>query len=123
MRNPLEAAILGPALVREVYFRVFIGEQGGSMRAALNRQDSFGRISKALRKIHSSYTEPLSVEALAFEAQMSVSSFHAHLKAMTNTPLASSSANDRAVAERFVAYSWLSFLVSFALDPDVLLRS
>ncbi|CAG4897022.1 AraC family transcriptional regulator [Paraburkholderia saeva] len=85
MRNPLEAAILGPALVREIYFRVFIGEQGGSMRAALNREGNFGRISKALRKIHSSYAEPLSMESLAFEAQMSVPSFHAHFKTTTNT--------------------------------------
>lgn len=45
MLNPLEAQILGPALVREIYFRVFLGEQGGSMRAALSRQGNFGRIS------------------------------------------------------------------------------
>jgi len=37
MLNSLDAEILGPALVREIYFRVFMGEQGGSMRAALNR--------------------------------------------------------------------------------------
>lgn len=85
MRSPLEAAILGPALVREIYFRVFVGEQGGSMRAALNREGNFGRVAKALRKIHSSYAEPLSIEALAREAQMSVPSFHAHFKATTNT--------------------------------------
>ncbi|SMG23232.1 AraC family transcriptional regulator [Paraburkholderia susongensis] len=85
MRNPLEAAVLGPALVREIYFRVFVGEQGGSMRAALNRHGNFGRISKALRKIHLSYAEALSVEDLAAEAKMSVPSFHAHFKATTNT--------------------------------------
>jgi AraC-like DNA-binding protein len=85
MRNPLEAAILGPALVREIYFRVFVGEQGGSMRAALSRHGNFGRISKALRKIHLSYAEALSVEDLAAEAKMSVPSFHAHFKATTNT--------------------------------------
>ncbi|WP_250517032.1 AraC family transcriptional regulator [Caballeronia sp. INDeC2] len=85
MRNPLEITILGEALVREIYFRVFIGEQGGSMRAALNRQGNFGRISKALRKIHSSYAEPLSIEDLASEARMSVPSFHAHFRTTTNT--------------------------------------
>lgn len=85
MHDPLEAAILGPALVREIYFRVFIGEQGGSMRDALNRQGSFGRIARALGKIHSCYAEPLSIEALASEARMSVASFHAHFKTTTNT--------------------------------------
>jgi AraC-like DNA-binding protein len=85
MGDPLEAALLGPSLVREVYFRVFIGEQGGSMRAALNLDGSFGRISKVLRKIHSSYAESLTIEALAREAAMSVPSFHMHFKAATKT--------------------------------------
>jgi hypothetical protein len=46
MSVPLEAEMLGPALVREIYFRVLTGEQGASMRAALTRQGQFGKISK-----------------------------------------------------------------------------
>ena len=34
MASPLEAHVLGPSLVREIYFRVLTGEQGDSMRAA-----------------------------------------------------------------------------------------
>lgn len=85
MSVPLEAELLGPALVREIYFRVLTGEQGGSMRAALTRHGQFGKISKALRKIHQCYSEPLGVEELALEANMSVPSFHAHFRAVTNT--------------------------------------
>ena len=85
MRDPLEAAVLGPTLVREIYFRVFIGEQGASMRAALNLNGNFGRISRVLRMIHSSYAEALTIETLAREAAMSVPSFHLHFKAATNT--------------------------------------
>jgi AraC-like DNA-binding protein len=85
MRDPLEAAVLGPSLLREIYFRVFVREQGASMRAALNLDGNFGRISKVLRKIHSSYAEALTIETLAKEATMSVPSFHMHFKAATKT--------------------------------------
>ena len=85
MSNPLEADILGPALIREIYFRIFVGEQGGSMRAALANQGHFGKIAKALRLIHTRYAQALSVEDLASEASMSVSTFHAHFRQVTET--------------------------------------
>ncbi len=85
MRTPLESDILGPGLVREIYFRILMGEQGGSMRAALKEQGQFGRVSKAIRKIHSSFQQALAVEDLAHEANMSVTRFHAHFKAVTHT--------------------------------------
>ncbi|MDE1183491.1 AraC family transcriptional regulator [Paraburkholderia sp.] len=85
MTVPLEAELLGPSLVREIYFRVLTGEQGGSMRAALTRQGQFGRIARAIRKIHQCFGEPLDVEQLALEANMSVPSFHTHFKAVTQT--------------------------------------
>jgi AraC-like DNA-binding protein len=85
MSIPLEAAVLGPALVREIYFRVLSGEQGGSMRAALTRQGRFGRIARAIRTIHTDYGRPLDVEGLASGVGMSVPTFHAHFKAVTDT--------------------------------------
>src|SRR5690606_21029114 len=50
LNDPLEATILGPALLRELYFRVLTGAQGNTMRAALAMQGQFGRIAKALRR-------------------------------------------------------------------------
>jgi AraC-like DNA-binding protein len=85
MSVPLEAELLGPALVREIYFHVLTGEQGGSMRAALTAQGQFARIAKVIRKIHACYREPLDIEQLALEANMSVPSFHSHFKAVTRT--------------------------------------
>ncbi|WP_273660891.1 AraC family transcriptional regulator, partial [Pseudomonas aeruginosa] len=40
--DPLETAILAPALLRELYFRVLTGPQGGAMRAALAMRGRFG---------------------------------------------------------------------------------
>ena len=85
MGQPLEAQILGPALVREIYFHVLAGEQGSSMRAALAMHGQFGKIARALRRIHASFNEDFSVEKLAREAGMSVPTFHTYFKAVTET--------------------------------------
>lgn len=85
MSHPLEARILGPALVREIYFHVLTGEQGASMRSALSMHGQFGKIARALRRIHASFNADFSVEQLAREAGMSVPTFHTHFKAVTQT--------------------------------------
>ena len=85
LARPLEAAILGPAAVRELYFRVLSGPQGQAVRAALTQQGHFGKIGKALRRIHADHASPLDLAQLAQEAGMSVPSFHSHFKAITQT--------------------------------------
>ncbi|VVE03058.1 AraC family transcriptional regulator [Pandoraea horticolens] len=83
MSRPLDAAVLGPSLLREVYFRVLTGAQGGAMREALAMRGQFGKIGKSLRLIHAGYAQPLDVTQLAEEAGMSVPSFHSHFKTIT----------------------------------------
>jgi AraC-like DNA-binding protein len=85
LSRPLDAAILGPGLVRELYFRVLTGAQGNAMRAALAMQGQFGKIGKALEHIHATYSEPLDLPGLATQAGMSVPTFHSHFKAITST--------------------------------------
>ncbi len=84
MSSPDEARILGPSLMREIYYRILTGEQGGSMRAALDRPGHFGKVVRVIRKIHSCYRERLDVECLAQEARMSVPSFHLHFRGVTD---------------------------------------
>ncbi|ALS60286.1 AraC family transcriptional regulator [Pandoraea norimbergensis] len=84
MSRPLDAAILGPALLREIYFRVLTGAQGGAMREALAMRGQFGKIGRSLRLIHAGYAQPLDVTQLADAAGMSVPSFHSHFKAITH---------------------------------------
>ncbi|SEI81224.1 AraC family transcriptional regulator [Achromobacter sp. NFACC18-2] len=83
--SPLDAQVLGPALVREIGFRVLSGEQGGALRAALAHQGRFGRVARALRRIHTDFAQPLDVTHLAQEAGMSVPAFHVNFKAVTQT--------------------------------------
>ncbi|MBB5421989.1 AraC-like DNA-binding protein [Paraburkholderia sp. JPY158] len=83
MHRPLEAAVLGAGLLRELYFRVLTGAQGSSLREALAMRGQFGQIGRSLRLIHASYAQPLDVSQLADEAGMSIPSFHSHFKAIT----------------------------------------
>jgi len=85
LSSPLEARVLGPGIVRELCFRVLVGEQGGAIRAALANHGSFGRISRVLRRIHNDYAQPLDVGLLAGEAGLSVPTFHAHFKRFART--------------------------------------
>jgi AraC-like DNA-binding protein len=85
LADPMEAAILAPQLLRELYYRVLTGPQGPAMRAALSMRGRFGRIGKALQLIHASYAQALDVARLAGEAGMSVPSFHSHFRAVTCT--------------------------------------
>lgn len=82
---PVDAAILGPGIVRELVYRVVTGAQGGVVRAALCRQGNMKRIGKALRRIREGYAGAVDVAALAKEAGMSVAAFHAHFKVVTQT--------------------------------------
>lgn len=81
----VEAKLLGPSIMREIYFRVLTGSQGGALRAALAHHSQFGKVAKALRRIHHEFNDDLDVASLASEAGMSPAAFHAHFKAVTQT--------------------------------------
>ncbi|QDE38559.1 AraC family transcriptional regulator [Luteibacter pinisoli] len=83
LQQPLDAAVLGPGLLREIYYRVLTGPQGASMREALATRGQFGKISRAVRMIHTAYASALDVARLAEEAGMSAPSFYSHFKAIT----------------------------------------
>lgn len=86
LNHPLDAKMLGPALVRELYYRVLTGAQGSALRAALTLQGQFGKVGKALSHIHAHYAQPLTLGQLASLAGMSVPTFHTHFKSITNQP-------------------------------------
>ncbi len=86
--HPPEASVLAPLIIREIVFRLLMGEQGPRLRyiAALSGYTS--RIASSVQHIRIHFNEPLRIEALAREAGMSISSFHQHFRAVTAmTPL------------------------------------
>ena len=85
LERPLDARILGRQIIREILYHVLMGPRGGALLALVSRQTHFSLISRVLKRIESQYTETLSVEQLAAEANMSVSAFHHNFKAVTST--------------------------------------
>lgn len=85
MERPLDARILGKQIIREILYHVLLGPGGGALLALVSRQTHFSLISRVLKRIESQYTENLSVDQLAAEANMSVSAFHHNFKSVTST--------------------------------------
>jgi AraC-like DNA-binding protein len=88
LKSPRDSRMLGRQMVREIVYRVLLGEQGGSLRALASRDDHFARIARVLKHVHAEYSSPLTVEGLAKKAGMSVAAFHQYFKLVTaSSPL------------------------------------
>lgn len=88
LRDPVERAVLGDGILRELHYRVLVGPQGGAMISALQQRGTSGRIVQSLARLRESYGSRISIAALASEAGMSVPSYHVHFKALTgSTPI------------------------------------
>lgn len=85
MERPLDARILGKQIIREMLYHVLTGPRGGALMALVSRQTHFSQISRVLKRIEGQYTETLSVDQLAAEANMSLSAFHHNFKSVTST--------------------------------------
>jgi AraC-like DNA-binding protein len=83
--SPLEARIVAPLVVREIFFLVLTGEQGDAMRASLAATGHFSQIARALRRIHTDYDKRIDMDTLCNESGMSVPTFHRYFKAVTHT--------------------------------------
>jgi AraC-like DNA-binding protein len=79
------ARILGPALVREIVYLVLLRRPAANLHALATHHAQFSRIVNVINRLHADCSQPVEVEALAREAGMSVSGFHAHFKAVTAT--------------------------------------
>jgi transcriptional regulator GlxA family with amidase domain len=66
--TPSRSAILGPLIVREIVYRVLVGEEGDVLRLLVSQPNRHGHIARVLRRIHADYADDLDVASLAREA-------------------------------------------------------
>lgn len=86
--TPKAIPIVLPALMREFYYWLLSGPDGADLCRRAMPDTHLQRISKAIHHLRVCFTSTLRVEQLADVANMSLSSFHQHFKAMTGmTPL------------------------------------
>ncbi|MDJ0958708.1 MAG: AraC family transcriptional regulator [Arenicellales bacterium] len=78
--DPAETAVIGEAIIDEIYFRILTEEQGGSLRVSLRQQGQIQQISRVVEYLHENLAKNLSVEELASMVNMSPSGFHKKFK-------------------------------------------
>jgi AraC-like DNA-binding protein len=80
-----ESKFLGPMIVREIIYRVLCNKKAEALRALAFRNQNFFKIARILDKIHEFFNKKFDLNKLAREAGMSISSFHATFKSVTNS--------------------------------------
>ncbi|MBC1221650.1 AraC family transcriptional regulator [Nostoc sp. UCD121] len=82
--TPQDIPILAPMIIREIYYRLLMGEQGEAVRQIATSGSNMQRIAEVIKLIKADFTKPMRVEELAGQASMSSSSFHHHFKKVTS---------------------------------------
>lgn len=81
--KPRDIAVLAPMIVREIVYRLLLGEQAGQLRQIALADSQTQRISRIIDTLKLNYAKPLRIEDLAREAHMSVSGLHHNFKKIT----------------------------------------
>ena len=85
LHDPYTAKVMGGSRVREVIFEALQSPQGAALRALVVNQGRFSLIVNALKQLHLQLDQDVRVEQLAGDANMRVSSFHHHFKAIAGS--------------------------------------
>lgn len=81
---PQDARMLAPLVMREIVYRLLVGEQGDRLRHIAVLDGSTHRIAKAIDRLRKDFDQPLRAENIAREIGMSVSGFQHHFKTVTS---------------------------------------
>lgn len=84
LTDPVDAHMLADHIRRELVYRTLIGPQADALRALLDLNGAAARIAHVLQQLHAAPQRQISVAAMAQDAGMSVSAFHAAFKAATS---------------------------------------
>ncbi|GAA0919166.1 AraC family transcriptional regulator [Pseudonocardia zijingensis] len=74
--RPEDRVVLGPAVHREIVWRLLQGEHGQVIRQAALPDGRVSEVRQVIHWLRENYAEPVRVEDLARRATMSVSAFH-----------------------------------------------
>jgi AraC-like DNA-binding protein len=80
---PSDYAVLAPLVVREIVYRLLVGDQGDRLRQIAVVDGRVHRIAKAIEILGKDRDKPLRVADIARQLGVSVSGLHAQFKAVT----------------------------------------
>ncbi|AOE84958.1 AraC family transcriptional regulator [Pseudomonas sp. TCU-HL1] len=81
--TPDDIPVLAPLVRREILYRLLRGEQCAQLRQIASSGTQGHRIGRAVNWLRQNFHQPLQIERLANEVNMSTSALHHHFKAMT----------------------------------------
>jgi len=81
--SPTDYGVLAPLVVREIVYRLLIGEQGDRLRQVAVIDGRVHRIAKAIEILGKDRDKPLRVGDIARQLGVSVSGLHSQFKAVT----------------------------------------
>lgn len=82
--TPEALPVLRPAILKELYYWLLAGENGGEIVKLAVPDSHTRRIANAIAMLRARFDQSLKIEELAEAARMSLSSFHQHFKALTS---------------------------------------
>lgn len=84
VNSPADYNMISPMVTKEIVYRLLKSEQGQRLLQMASFGGNTHRIARAIQTLQSKFSEALSIEDMAHELGMSVSSFHQHFKAATS---------------------------------------
>ena len=81
--EPKDIPILAPIIQREIFYRLLVGDQGMRLRQTASAGSQSQQIARAIDWLKSNFTQPLRIEDLASQVNMSTSTFHHHFREVT----------------------------------------
>ncbi|WP_460121439.1 AraC family transcriptional regulator [Pseudomonas sp. S2_C03] len=83
LETPKDIAMLAPLIRREILYRLLRSPQGHRLYEIAIANSQSHRISQAIKWLNGNYEQPLRIDDLAREVNLSVSTLHHRFKAMT----------------------------------------
>jgi len=81
--EPTDIPVLAPMIEREIYYRLLAGDQGDRLRQMASAGSQSNRIALAIDWLKRHFSQPLRIDTLAAQANMSASTFHHHFRQVT----------------------------------------
>ncbi|MBX3303743.1 MAG: AraC family transcriptional regulator [Nitrospira sp.] len=81
--EPNDIPILAPIILREIFYRLLVSDQGTHLRQMASAGSQRQQISRAIYWLKSNFARPCRIEELASHVNMSASTFHHHFRTLT----------------------------------------
>jgi AraC-like DNA-binding protein len=81
--EPKDIPILAPIIQEEILYRLLVGDQGTRLRQMASAGSQSQQIARAINWLKDNFTQPLRIDDLATQVNMSTSTFHHHFRTLT----------------------------------------